>query len=117
MLHLSFLFFRNYLWSRKESSANKLSKGNDYYTLTSQFSRFSGVAELSADPEHLCHRGVSRQAGGAGAPEHPSGGGDAVLELRHFALCNIENSPSKTIRRRSRNHSRELPKSQRCEKF
>jgi len=72
------------------------------------FSRFSGVAELSANPEHLRYRGVSRQAGGAGAPEHPSGGGDAVLELRRFALCNIEGSrstPSKTIRWRSRNHS------------
>lgn len=40
-----------------------------------------GVAELPADPKHLRHHGVSRQAGGTGAPEHPGGGGAAVLEF------------------------------------
>lgn len=46
----------------------------------------SGVAELPTDSEYLRHRGVSRQAGGAGAPEHSSGGGDVVLEFRRFAF-------------------------------
>lgn len=40
-----------------------------------------GAAELPADPEYLCHHGVSRQAGGAGAPEYSGGGGIAVLEF------------------------------------
>lgn len=38
-----------------------------------------GAAELPANPEHLRHHGVSRQTGGAGASEHPSGGRAAVL--------------------------------------
>jgi len=48
----------------------------------------SGIAELPADPEHLRHCRISRQAGGAGAPEHPSGSGDAVLKMlfRRFAF-------------------------------
>lgn len=44
----------------------------------------SGVAELSANPEHLRHHGVSREAGGTGAPEHPNGSGAAVLEFHRF---------------------------------
>ncbi|KMQ94620.1 hypothetical protein RF55_5216 [Lasius niger] len=60
-----------------------------------------GVAELPADPEHLRHHGVSRQAGGTGAPEHPDGGGAAVLEFSVVSLSFSEGSNRKRFPSRS----------------